>query len=98
MNGEELDALRRYLDDKFASVDQRFNAADVRLTGIDSRITTNADERLAEVEDLRDRLDRHLERNHEVGSSKTSKTLTGGVAATVTGIVIAVFEVLKRAL
>jgi len=86
MDGKELAALRVYLDRRFDNIDQR-------LTAIDERITVNAEERLAETEDLRNRFQNHLARNH-----RTPKVASGGIAAVIAAIVIGVFEGIRQVL
>jgi len=82
---------RRYLELQFHAIHDRFDNLEDRLNGMDKRITVNAEERLADVEDLRDDLDEHKERNHGGG-----KIATGGLAGAIAAIMVAVFEALKR--
>jgi len=83
--------MHKWLEFQFHAVHDRFDTVDGRLNGLDNRITQNARERLADVEDLREDLREHKERNHG-----TSRIATSSVAGAIAAVVVAIFEAVRR--
>jgi len=87
MDGEDLQELRSYLDNRLGNIDRS-------LTVLHDRVTVNAEERLEEVKRLHQSLDNHIKRNHGGGSTGAIKK--GGIGAVLASAAYALFEMIKR--